>query len=232
MDGLCKIKDINVYSLVGRSVSIKTHKGVIWKTKKEDIKSNLSFKHIGFLNIPFLKQIGIGCSFFFSTLFWIFKNRGKEKNIIIDASYITALPFVLLASRFGKCKKIAIFCDIYEYMADVKDARSNDKISLLRKSARSLTRRNYKKLDGYVFLTEQMNSVINVLAKPYEVIEGLVDINMREIENNLDAKASNKVIMYAGALREQYGLKNLIEGFRNYKNDNARLWILDRKSVV
>ena len=31
--------------------------------------------------------------------------------------------------------------------------------------------------------------------------------------------------MYAGALREQYGLKNLINGFMNYKNPNAELWI-------
>ena len=32
-------------------------------------------------------------------------------------------------------------------------------------------------------------------------------------------------MMYAGALRAQYGLKNLVEGFMAYQNPDVRLWI-------
>lgn len=225
MEGLCAQDEVNVYSLVGRSVSSKTHNGIFWKSKKEKNKHNLTYKHLGFLNIPVLKQVGLGFAFLFNTLSWIFKNKGKEKYIIMDASYITAIPFVLFASKFGKCKTSAIFCDIYEYMANVKDARDNDDVSLIRKIARKSTTYNYKKLDKFILLTEQMNSVVNTKNKPHIVIEGLVDINMKNTLNNLEDKTNYDVVMYAGALREQYGLKNLIEGFFNYKNDNARLWI-------
>ncbi|MEG2426326.1 MAG: glycosyltransferase [Oscillospiraceae bacterium] len=225
MDGLCEKEDVNVLSLVGRSVSSKTHSGLLWKTKKEKTKTNLSCKHLGFLNIPILKQIGLGVSFFFNTLSWVYKNRGKEKYIIMDAAYVTVIPFVLFASNFGNCKTSAIFCDIYEYMARVKDARDNDDVSFIRKIARWNTVRNYKRLDSFILLTEQMNSVVNLLNKPFIVIEGLVDIDMQSTENRLSDKEPGNIIMYAGALREQYGLKNLIEGFINYKNCNASLWI-------
>lgn len=225
INGLCEKKDVNVYSLVGRSVSKKTHNGLIWKEVKENTKSNLIYKHLGFLNIPIIKQVWLGVSFFFNTLSWLSKYKNEEKYIIMDASYITVLPFVLFASKFGKCKTTAIFCDIYEYMGMVKDARNNDDISIKHKIARSITSKNYKKLDAFILLTEQMNQVVNKLNKPYEIIEGLVDINMKSKENEIKNKTQNDVIMYAGALREQYGLKNLIEGFQNYKNENARLWI-------
>ncbi|NCC71206.1 glycosyltransferase [bacterium] len=180
---------------------------------------------MGFLNISILKQVGLGFSFFFNTLSWIWKNRGKEKYIIMDASYITAIPFVLFASKFGKCKTSAIFCDIYEYMAEVKDARNNENVSLTRRIARKLTSHNYRKLDSFILLTEQMNSVVNTKNRPYIVIEGLVDINMKAENNDIKYKEQNDVILYAGILKEKYGLKNLIEGFKNYKGNNARLWI-------
>lgn len=225
IDGMCHQDDVNISSIVGRSVSNKTHNGIIWKTRKEKINSKLCYKHLGFINIPILKQLILGLSFFFNTILWQWQCKGKEKYVIMDASYITAIPFVLAASKFGKCKTSAIFCDIYEYMAKVKDARNNEKVSITRRIARCFTSHNYKKLDSFILLTEQMNSVVNVLDKPYLVVEGLVDINMKSEENKLSEKEQGNVIMYAGALREQYGLKNLIEGFKNYKDKNAYLWI-------
>lgn len=225
IDGMCHQENINIRSLVGRSVSSKTHNGIIWKTRKEKTKNNLSYKHLGFINIPVLKQFMLGISFFFNTLFWQLKNKGKEKYIIMDAAYITAIPFVLFASKFGKCKTSAIFCDIYEYMGRVKDARNNESVSISRRIARFFTTRNYKKLDSFILLTEQMSPVVNTLNKPYLVMEGLVDINMKSADNTLSNKDKGNIIMYAGALREQYGLKNLIKGFQNYKDDNAKLWI-------
>ena len=36
---------------------------------------------------------------------------------------------------------------------------------------------SYKKMDGFVLLTEAMNSVINKQNKPYIVMEGLVEVH-------------------------------------------------------
>ena len=223
MNGIVKNGD-NILSLCGRSVSRGSHFGLFWK-KIVQKDGAIEHRHLPFINFPVLKHIGIGISFYFNTLCWQIKNRGKQKGLIMDASYVSALPFVVLASLGFKSKKTAIFCDIYDYMADVKDARENQKISFVKRVAKKVISKCYKKLDSYVFLTEQMNEVVNPLNKPYIVMEGLVDINMESKPNELSNKAEGKVVMYAGAIRAQYGVKNLVEGFIDYKNDDARLWI-------
>ena len=119
IDGI-KENNTNIYSLIGRAVSKKTHKGIFWKNKKE-YEENITYEHIGFINIPVLKNLIISLSYFFKTLKWINRNKHKEKCIIVDAAYITVIPFINLATKIKKCKKVSIVCDIYEYMAEVKD---------------------------------------------------------------------------------------------------------------
>lgn len=225
LNGLCSHPDVHIRSVVGRSVSMQTHSGMFWKKQVEKASPALEYIHIGFLNIPGIKHLCIGAGYFFQTLKWLWQNRGKEKAIIMDAAYITAHPFVLAAAGFGKCHISAIFCDLYEYMADVKDARNNDRVGFTRKLARRVARSSYNKLDSFILLTEQMNPVVNPQKKPYIVMEGLVDIHMKTVPNELQSKDPHAVVMYAGALRAQYGLKNLVEGFQCYNNPDARLWI-------
>ncbi len=225
LQGMCSDSEVNVHSVVGRSTSMQTHKGFFWKTRKEKSQDNLTFHHIGFVNIPVIKHFCVGLGCFFQTLKWAIHNRNKQRAIIMDAAYVTVHPFVMAANALCKSHVTSIFCDIYEYMGNVKDARNNEKISLLRKIVRRIATNSYKKCDSFVFLTEQMNDIVNPEKKPFIVMEGLVDINMQELPNALENKFSDRVIMYAGALREQYGLKNLVEGFMAYKNENVRLWI-------
>ncbi len=225
LDGLSENNDIDIFSLVGRSVSHKTHRGIVWRAKEEAVKKNLNIKHLGFLNIPVIKQLIICFSYFFNVLAWLNKNRSDEKYIIVDAAYVTVIPFVLSAAKTARCKTAAVFCDIYEYMGNVKDARETENVGALHRLLRGMMKRSYKKLSGFILLTQQMNRVVNPLGKPYLIVEGLVDINMKLLDNKIEDKADKNVVMYAGALREQYGLKNLIDGFMDYKNENGRLWI-------
>ncbi len=222
IDGFLAHKNINVYSLVGRAVSKKFHSGIYWKNVKEN-SNNISYEHIGFINLPIIKNIMVSVAYFFKTLKWIKKNKDNDKCIIVDAAYITVIPFINLATKIKHCKKVAIVCDIYEYMADVKDAR--EKSSKLHSYIAKIMMKNYEKMDGFVFLTEAMNDVLNKNNNPFIVMEGLVDVNMKVKENSISSKCKKNVVMYAGALREQYGLKNLVEGFIEYQNENAELWI-------
>ena len=213
-----------ILSLVGRSVSRGTHLGLFWK-KRVEKEEGITHHHLALVNLPLIKHLFLGLSFYFKTLSWQIKNRGKEKGIVMDAAYVSVLPFVLLASKGFSCKKTAIFCDLYDYMADAKDARENENLSLVKRITKKITKGSYKQLDSYVFLTEQMNGVVNPENKPYIVMEGLVDVNMATKPNLPEEKAEGKVVMYAGALRAPYGVKNLVEGFIDYQNKDARLWI-------
>lgn len=221
--GLAYDKKNNILSLVGRPTSFKVHKGLIWR-KNVSNNNNVKYFHIGFINLPILKKLIISVSYFFLTLKWLRKNRKtKEKLIIMDAAYVSAIPFVILASKCCKCTKISIVCDIYEYMADVEDAR--EKKIRIHKFINKLMKRVYRKIDGFIFLTKEMSDVINFNNKPYIVMEGLVDSNMVTIDNIFEEKEPKDIIMYAGAIRAQYGLKNLVDGFHEYINKNAELRI-------
>lgn len=226
MQGICKNGDNEIYSLVGRSVSHSANKGLIYRTRRETVSPQLTVKHIGFVNYPVVKQLGTGISFFFSTLSWLAKNkRTADKGIIMDASYVTALPFVNAACKLIPCKKTAIFCDIYDYMGDVHDASSADTASPLRRALRNMTAKSYAALDSMVFLTEAMNDVVNRRGVPHIVMEGLVDIDSPPAGQS-EEKAGSAVIMYAGALRRQYGLEDLVNGFMAFDDSEARLWIM------
>ena len=70
-----------------------------------------------------------------------------------------------------------------------------------------------------------MNELVNPKNKPYVVIEGMVDIKMNKMQNKIEDKHEEKVIIYAGALYEKYGVKSLIEAFIELKDNDVRLWL-------
>ncbi len=76
--------------------------------------------------------------------------------------------------------------------------------------------------DGYIYLTDAMREIV-APGKPYCVVEGIADTGF-VVEPVLKEKTKKHGVMYAGALREDYGLKNLIEGFLSLNLPDAELW--------
>lgn len=210
----------DVNAITGLPISNKTHKKRIWRTSKYS-ENGVHYKYLGFINIPILKHLVIGISIFFNILKWNKKFKDREKLIVYDASYVSVIPFIIFANMITKCKTIGIFSDIYDYMASVTTKNiSNGKF---KKNVRKLMKKCYNHTNGYVFLSEQMNKLINLNNKPYTIVEGIVDSNTKNI--NTKNKSSKFIIMYAGALREEYGLKILINGYHKFANNNSELWI-------
>lgn len=67
--------------------------------------------------------------------------------------------------------------------------------------------------DGYLFLTEEMDPVVNLHNKPYIVIEGHCDSNMEARDNTLEGKSDPKVMMYAGGIHKEFGIQRLVNAF-------------------
>ena len=70
----------------------------------------------------------------------------------------------------------------------------------------------FDKFTAYVVLTEKMIEKLGYISKPYVVLEGQVD-SLENKMQKIHKKESKKVIMYAGTVQSQYGLKMLVEGF-------------------
>lgn len=222
--GVIANPETNVLSLVGRSIHPAFYEGKFWGRVRETVAPNLVVDHLATPNIKVAKQVWLAGSFFVNTLKWRLKTRRvRDRVLVADAAYISVLPAVLIALTGANVKKVAIFGDVYSYMAPVSDA--NQRRSLVHTVLSRVVPRIYSLLDGFVLLTEQMNPIVNPTGKPHLVMEGLVDSAMHDVDNRLEDKTTAPTVLYAGALRKEYGLDALVGGFRDYSNPSARLLI-------
>lgn len=207
--------------LVANNIEIKTISSIpmsrtisnkiIWFDKKQNV-NGVEYNYIPFFNLKIIRQI----STFICTIFMTIKECIKEKKkkvFICDLLNTTLSSTVLILSKLLKFKCIAIVTDLPRDIGG--------KFSISKKINQVLQ----NKYDGYILLTEAMNEVVNEKNKPFVVIEGITDSNMKQKENNIENKYKEKVCIYAGGLYEKYGVKNLVEAFKLLKQDNIRLHI-------
>lgn len=222
--GLVADPQRRVLSLVGRSLHPAFYAGRFWKRRRETVRDNLAIDHLSVVNVRVVKQIWLAVAFLINALAWRVRTRGApERILVVDAAYVSVLPSLWIALAGSRVKKIAIFCDVYSYMAEVSDANSSS--GPLRAFLSKVVAALYRRLDGFVLLTEQMNAVVNPAGRPHMVMEGLVDAEMERHENQIEDKYPNPTLLYSGALRKQYGLDWLIDGFRAYQNPDAKLLV-------
>lgn len=166
------------------------------------------YRYVPAIRNPLLKAVCVGLGTFFQTLFL----AEKDSAVIVDGlNRITALS-AMLAARLRGRPCIGIVTDLPDMLGG---------------SAFSKKMANFviAHCTGYVLLTEAMNGYLNKSGKPYVILEGHSDIAMADRVPDLEKKTSPRVCFYAGGVSKQYGLANLVEGFRKADIPNARLHI-------
>ena len=166
------------------------------------------YRYIPAIRNPMVKAVAVGLGTFFQTLFLI----RKDSAVIVDGlNRMTALSALLAARLRGKpCVGI---------VTDLPDMLGGSSFS--KKLANFVIRH----CTHYVLLTQAMNDYLNKTGKPYVILEGHADITMAEKIPSTEKKTSPRICFYAGGVSKQYGLSNLVEGFRNANLPNARLHI-------
>ena len=167
-----------------------------------------SYRYIPAIRNPLVKAVAVGCGTFFRTLFLI----RKDSAVIVDGlNRMTALSAMLAARLRGKpCVGI---------VTDLPDMLGGSSFS------KKLANFVIDHCTHYVLLTEAMNDYLNQKGKPYVILEGHADITMADRIPAMEKKTEPRICFYAGGVSKQYGLSNLVEGFRNANLPNARLHI-------
>lgn len=167
-----------------------------------------TYRYIPAIRNPIVKAAAVGVGTFFQTLLLI----QKDSAVIVDGlNRVTALSAMLAARLRGKpCVGI---------VTDLPDMLSGSGFS--KKLANFVIRH----CTHYVLLTEAMNGYLNKRGKPYVILEGHADITMADRIPSMEKKAAPRVCFYAGGVSRQYGLANLVEGFRKANLSNAQLHI-------
>lgn len=195
---------VQVKTISSIPMSRKILKKWIWFDKSEE-ENGVKYTYVPFINAKIVRQICTFLGTIVKVTKEILKDK-KEKVFICDILNTTISTTTLILSKIFKFQCWAIVTDLPRDMK--KNKKINEKIQ--------------NQYDGYILITEAMNTVVNKYNKPYIVIEGLVDIN-EKINNTQIQKSFPKVIMYAGGLYEKYGVKALIEAFCDMPRDDIRL---------
>lgn len=146
---------------------------------------------------PLVKALVVGFGTFFQVLF----RADRDGAVVVDGlNRVTALA-ALAAARLRRRPCIGIVTDLPEMLSG-----SGMSIRLSQFVIRHCT--------GYVFLTQAMNDRLNPDGKPYVILEGHADIAMGQVTPSLEEKHKPRVCLYAGGVSRDYGLAELVEGFR------------------
>ena len=142
----------------------------------------------------------------------VFRMAGRDSVVVVDVLNRVQSFFALLAARARGCRCVGI-------VTDLPDMLGGGKLYL------AMANYVIRHCTDYVLLTEAMNAYIGNESKPYVVLEGHADIAMAERKPDRGAKQTPMVCLYAGGVSRQYGLEELVEGFRQADLPNAALHI-------
>ena len=218
VEGLAKKKGTSIKILSAIPVNRLMSTKLYFKGETEEV-NGVEYRYLAFINFPILRHICLFITCFFNALKWYFKN--KNGVVICDVLDTTISSAALLFSKVIRINSIGIVTDVPVLLAEI----SKNRITFISKMAVLISTFIMNRFNLYVFLTEYMNVLINKKHRPYVLIEGLVDIDMANITNELSGKYEKKVCMYAGQIRNVYGIKLLTDAFIAAGVDNTELHI-------
>jgi glycosyltransferase involved in cell wall biosynthesis len=212
----------NVRALTVPPATNKTIKKNYFKNITE-YENDILYDYVGFLNFPIIKQMFVKWNAKRKIKAWIKQTEGSERVIMCYALSPTLSSIALSMAKKHGVKCMAVVTDIPELMNVSRETTSLK--SFLYNIYSKSTSEMLTQYDSYVLLTEAMTDVVNPENKPYIVVEGMVDSDMEGSENSLQEKYSSRVVIYAGALFEKYGVLNLVEGFIRADVPDCELWL-------
>ena len=174
----------------------------------EEEEGGARYHYIPAVRNPVLKLSCVALGTFGKTL----RYARKDSAVIVDCLNRTTAFFALLAAKVRGCRCVGIITDLPDMLGGG---------GFSKKMANFVIRH----CTDYVLLTEAMNGYIRNPGKPYVVLEGHSDISMSEKVPSMEKKAAPRSVFYAGGVSRQYGLADLVEGFRMADIPNTRLEI-------
>jgi glycosyltransferase involved in cell wall biosynthesis len=214
--GLALQQENNIETLSSLPISPSSNNRRVWNLNKEQNKG-VTFSYILTINMPLFKRSIDFFYTFFKILFWKILTSNSKKTVIVDALKLSPSFGVFLACKIRRINLISIVTD----MPGISVADE----SITKRLKAKIIKSFLTKSDGYILITKQMNSVVNPRNKPYMIMEGMVDNNMKPIKNIITEKAKERILIYSGGIFERYGIKNLIDGFIKLKDLDIRLHI-------
>ena len=209
VEGLAAHPNVHV-TVVGSLPVTRKISSRLFISAESTVEENVAYQSVGIVNIPFFRHLAM----FFGTMahtYHIIK-RNRCCVIVCDVLSIAMAAAALIPAWFTGTKTIGIVTDLPRHIH--KESRYLVEI---------INRVLLGHFSAFLFLTIQMNAVVNKRNRPYVVIEGQIDARMSQRENDLHEKHSERICMYTGRLDRICGVHMLTEAFLLANIPNAVL---------
>lgn len=192
-------------------------------THEPERENDISYHYIPQIKNRKMNRIFVMLQAFRFILRW---TKAHRDGIVICDIILGELSLALMAAR--KIKRVRTTAIV----TDVPSIRAGEKRTGLCALPIRIKNGVIKSYDSYIFLTEQMNKLLNVRKKPYVIIEGFADSNVLKEPNTIEKKYPQKVIMMAGLLENIFGVDALLEAFQQIHCPDAILKFYGKGSSV
>lgn len=195
---------------------------------EEEIEGGIRYIYPTLLDAPVIHH----WAKFIGTYRSLRKTYQKGAVIVCNIMNYNESRAALFFRLFHKVKVCAIVADVPGLTSGAVNNRDAKWKRVLTQWMAPFNRAANNKYDGYLFLTEEMDKVVNTRHKPFVVVEGIADSKMMRVENSLTNKYAKKTILYAGGLHREYGIQLLVEAFGRIANPQVELHIYGKGNYV
>ena len=152
--------------------------------RTKDTDAGIVYTYLPFINFPVLRQATLYLAACREILSHCAESRNERMMVIIDPLNLSLALALKTCVAFLKCKTLAIVTDI-PGMQEKSENRSGIIASRLVGLMNRFKLWLMTQYDGYLLLSMQMNRLVNRKGKPYRVIEGQIDIDMKPREPHI-----------------------------------------------
>lgn len=220
-------KPVDVFNIIN-TVNYPGFPDLIFKTEQWSHAEGADDWHIGYLNLVVFKYITQSKGLYKKLRRWVASKPGEQCFIIVHHIYYPAMQAACkIKKEFGDRVKI---CLITGDMNGQYGLRSQNRVNLKQRLLRFVETkidRYAKQFDCFVFATKDMADGFGVADKPFTVLECAYanPVYYSDTPDNSLNPDGNKIIFYAGALREEYGIRHLLDAFCMIEDESYRLWL-------
>lgn len=221
-------KPVTVFNIIN-TLNYPQFPTLIFKTEKWNHSKHAADVHIGYINLFGIKYILQSYNMFKQLKVWI-KSKKKEKCVIcVHTCHYPTMKAVCKLKK--KYKEQVVLClntgDVPGKYGLQSQYKKNLKQKLIDKLVNEKIIEMAKSFDCFVFVTKNMANAFGVQEKPFVVVECVYSEPEYAFKNDVhsDSESDIKVIFYAGALREEYGISHLLRAFSLINEKNYRLII-------
>lgn len=215
--------DIKVMNIIN-TVNFPKYKQLFFRTENWSHNNSSEDLHIGYINLFVIKYITQYLNLKKQLKKWIKKNGNEEIIICVQDMYFPSLCAALSVSKKYKNVKSCLVTGDLTGKFGLSPNCSPLKNFLIQLKDKYVDKQ-VKRFDSFVFLTKHMADALQVSHKPFTVMEALFSSNATSLNPINNLEKDKKIVFYAGALREEYGIGHLLRAFSLIEDPSYRLYI-------